>query len=419
MRRLILIALTILLSACSQSNNESAAVSSSAYDPSGVWRAVLASPGGELPFTLEISGEGGDYQAVAINGEERAALSHVRLSGLDIILSFSWYDSEITARLSEDGSVMEGRWRKTHAEADTVLGFSATRGLASRFLPLPAATTPATVTDISGTWAVEFTDEDGSSVAQGEFTQSRDELSGTFLTASGDYRYLHGVYQQGVMRLSTYDGSHAFLFQAQVQGDGSLKGDFWSRDVYHATWTATRADSDQEILPDAWDQVQLTGVDGSLNFSFEDLDGRTVTLDDQRFAGKPVLINLFGSWCPNCNDEAPELVRWYAQHQSQGLEIIGLAFEYSGDSQRDREMIARYAERHGIEYTLLLAGTTDKKDAAQQLGFVDKVIAFPTTIFLDREHQVVGIHSGFAGPGTGRHHTELVAELSARIEALL
>ena len=421
MHRIIFLALSLLIAACSAPDDEQVTATQPEVDLSGVWRAVLSSPGGELPFTLEIEGKRDAYQAYVINGEERVPFSDVVHDGSTVILSFSWYDAEITAQISDDGSVMHGRWRKTGASGDSVLDFSATRGLTTRFLPIPEAAAEAvtSLADISGVWAIEFSDEDGVSVAQGEFRQSGQQLTGTFLTPTGDHRFLQGSYEQGVLRLSTFDGAHAFLYQASLQADGSLSGDFWSRDSYHATWTGTPTQTSEDILPDDWNMVELTSADGSVSFSFDDLDGNAVSLSDPRFAGKPVLINLFGSWCPNCADEAPDLVRWHDSYHEQGLEIIGLAFEYSGEVDRDREMVRRFAQRHGIQYTLLLAGISDKQDAATTLGFLDKVVAYPTTIFLDREHRVTGIHTGFAGPGTGRHYTELVAELTRKIEELL
>ena len=156
-------------------------------DLGGTWRAVLASPGGELPFALEIEKQGGDYRAVAVNGEERAPFSHVLLDGDEVELGFSWYDAEITAQLSKDGSVMRGRWRKTVASGDSVLAFSATRGLAMRFLPTTAMPADG-VENVSGDWAVEFVDDSSTDVARGEFRQTGTHLQGTFLTPTGDYR---------------------------------------------------------------------------------------------------------------------------------------------------------------------------------------------------------------------------------------
>ncbi len=387
-------------------------------DLTGTWRAVLASPGGELPFRLEIERDGESYRAAAVNGEERAPFSHVSVDGRQVELGFSWYDAEIRAELSADGAVMRGRWRKTAAGGkDSALDFSATRGMAVRFLP-PPATASAPFDDVSDAWSVEFTDEDGTEPARGEFVQTGTQVEGTFLTPTGDYRYLEGSYANGRLRLSTFDGAHAFLFTASARPDGSLHGDFWSRDTYHATWRAVRAGSG-DALPDAWSQVELTTTDQTISFAFEDLDGEVVTLADERFAGKPVIVNLFGSWCPNCNDEAPLLARWYREHRERGLEMVGLAFEYTGDAGRDREMVRRFRDRHGIDYPLLIAGTSDKADAAVAIGFLDRVLAYPTTIFLDRDHQVVKIHSGFAGPGTGEHYTALVAEFEVEIERLL
>ncbi len=387
----------------------------------GPWRAVLQSPGGELPFELRIAGDGQTLRATAINGQEQVAFGEVVVDDRQVELRLPWYDAEVTAQLSEDGSLMRGRWRKTAAGGvDSSLPFVAMRGFASRFLPVTdAAPGAAAVDSVDGAWRAVFTDEDGTETARAEFQQTAEVVQGTFLTPTGDYRFLQGSYEQGQLRLSTFDGAHAFLFTAKAQTDGSLVGDFWSRDTYHATWIATRAEAEEKILPDAWSLVKLTNADQQFDFSFEALDGGTVSLADARFAGKPVLVNLFGTWCPNCNDEAPLLAKWHRDYADRGLEIVGLAFEYTGDVERDREMIQRFKQRHGIDYPLLLAGINDKQSAAETLGYVDKVVAYPTTIYLDRDHKVQGIHSGFAGPGTGKYHDELVAELTARVESLL
>ena len=69
-----------------------------------------------------------------------------------------------------------------------------------------------------------------------------------------------------------------------------------------------------------------------------------------------VLVNIFGSWCPNCNDKAPLLAAWHRRYRDRGLEIVGLAYEFTGDPERDGRQVRRFAERHGIDYPLLLAG---------------------------------------------------------------
>ncbi|MDX1501803.1 MAG: TlpA disulfide reductase family protein [Thermoanaerobaculia bacterium] len=385
--------------------------------PAGEWRAVLGSPGGELPFTLRIETRpDGRFAAVAVNGAEEAPFSGVRIEGSRIHLDFDWYDSWIEARL--EGDRMTGEWTKVAAGGTTRLPFSARRGGGPRFAPLPAAG-EAGNGGVSGVWEVVFTDEDGTEPARGEFLQSGRRVTGTFLTPTGDYRYLEGSYEAGTLRLSTFDGAHAFLFHAETRPDGSLAGDFWSRDTYHAEWTAHRAEPEAALLPDAWEAVGLTNDEGRLAFTFPDLDGNPVSLDDERFGGRVVVVNLFGSWCPNCNDEAPLLAEWHRRYADRGLAIVGLGYELTGDPERDRRQLRRFAERHGIGYPLLLAGISDKRAAAATLPDLTRVVAYPTTIFVGRDGRVRRIHSGFAGPGTGAHHERLVAELEGTLQELL
>ncbi len=385
----------------------------------GTWRAVLLSPGGELPFSLFFA-EGSDgLQAVARNGAEEVPFSAVEQRGSEVVLRFDWYDSEITARVDASGDTMAGTWRKTVPGGDSTLPFTAMRGDDHRFLLAEQSPPEGVMASVAGDWSVEFSDEDGSEPARGELVQEGESVTGTFLTPTGDYRFLAGSYQGGLLRLSTFDGAHAFLFQARAQADGTLAGDFWSRDTYHATWTAHRAAADEEVLPDDWSLVGLTNDDGRFSFSFPDLEGRPVSLSDERFQGKAVLVNIFGSWCPNCNDEAPYLADWSRRYRGRGLEVVGLAYELSGDAERDRTMVRRFAERYGITYPLLLAGVSDKQAAAATLPDLSAVIAYPTSIFIGRDGKVRKIHSGFSGPGTGVHHERLVAELEATIEELL
>lgn len=395
-------------------------------DLAGPWRAVLTSPGGELPFGLTFSAaEAAGWTATVINGEEELPTSGVQVDGQTVVIGFDWYDSEITATLNEGGE-LQGTWRRTSPEGEeTRLPFAASRTPTERFATLEEEPAPGAqdVADISGIWAVEFleqgTEDADIEPARGEFQQSGSDVRGTFLTPTGDYRYLAGDYAQGWLRLSTFDGAHAFLFHARVQDDGTLEGDFWSRDTYHATWTARPSTGEESLLPDAWQAVGLTNDEGRFHFEFADLDGETLAMSDPRFDGKVVVVNIFGSWCPNCNDEAPLLADWYRRYRDQGLEIVGLAYEFSGDEERDRTMVRRFGERHGVEYPLLLAGTSDKSAAAATLPDLTAVLSYPTTIFIGRDGRVRRIHSGFSGPGTGAHYEALVSELEGAIEELL
>jgi len=416
----------LLLAACAGEPTE--APQEAAAPPAdplvGTWRAVLTSPGGELPFTLEVTQSESGLTAVAINGSELAPFSHVSREDRLVNLETRWYDSGIQAEISEDGQTMRGSWQRVSAgNSVSRLPFTATLDDEERFLPLPdAGIEPAegmTVPSIAGVWQAEFVDPEKIEPARGEFTQNGGQVLGTFLLPSGDYRYLEGTYESGILRLSAFDGSHAFLFLATAQPDGTLIGDFWSRDSFHATWTASSVAESMTVLPDGWKDVGLTNDEGRLEFTFDDLEGSPVSIDDERFAGKVLLVNIFGSWCPNCNDEAPLLAEWARSYRDEGLEVVGIAYEFTGNVERDRRQVRRFAERHGVDYTLLLGGISDKTAAAETLPDLTAVLAYPTSIFIARDGRARKIYSGFSGPGTGRHHDELVAELQAVIEELL
>lgn len=394
-------------------------------DLQGLWRVVLESPGGELPFSIEIGEPGASPPAVILNGDERAPFSHVTIDDETVVLAMDWYDSRIVATLNETNDRMTGTWTKRSAEGASQLPFHAVRGESHRFGPRKIHSSDAAAAEnipptVDGVWRVQFADESGTDEARGEFHQEGARVTGTFLTPLGDYRFLEGDYANGFLRLSCFDGGHAFLFTAEAQPDGNLRGDFWSRDSYHATWTAAPIGEDNpDQMPDPWSIVKVANSQSKLRFSFPDLNGNPVSLADDRFTDKVVLVNLFGSWCPNCNDEAPVLAEWYRRYRGRGFEIIGLAYEFTGDPERDRGVLGKFASRYGIEYPLLLAGISDKSEAAKTLPDITDVVAYPTTIFVGREGRVRRIYTGFAGPGAAGHHERLIAEFEAIIEAML
>jgi thiol-disulfide isomerase/thioredoxin len=427
MKKIFLTIFIIILSACNQSDVSQSGVSQSqttqtdSHAITGLWRGVLTSPGGELPFGIDIASIGGVYSAKILNGVERVDTSAVTFENNKLIIDIAWFDAIIEAKMIDGGNKLTGFWRKTASGKDksSQLPFTATRGYDNRFAQEAqhAKITPIMpITPIMGSWKVVFSDVDGDSKAIAEFSQKGQIVNGTFLTPTGDYRYLAGVANNGKLQLSAFDGAHAFLFKANIDGDKISNGHFWSRDSYHATWTATKSNDVTGYLPSSWEMNKATK---KVEFTFEDIDGNLVQLTDQRFEGKPVLINLFGTWCPNCNDEAPVLAKFYDKYKDQGLEIVGLAFEFTEDVQRDKKQLAVFKKRHGISYPLLLAGGNDKDSATKVLGFMDKIKSYPTTLFLDRNHEVVKINTGFSGPGTGEHFTELVKELEVEIQNLL
>ena len=382
----------------------------------GEWRAWLDSPGGELPIGLEVSRAGAELEVVIINGSERIRVPRVETNGAELVLGIDHYDATIVATVTEGGRRLSGRWEKTAGQGITSgLPFRATAGRQERF-PVDASASRVEAASVDGRWTVDFSSSDDPAV--GIFSSSPDGgVEGTFLTTTGDYRYLAGQFDGQRLRLSCFDGAHAFLFDARLQQDGTLAGDFWSRDSWHETWAARR-DPDAG-LGDAFARVHaVDGVDLD-DISYPDLDGLPRFLDDPQFAGRARILFVFGSWCPNCGDATRLMVELDRRYRERGLSIVGLAFEMTGDLQRDTEQVRRYAEHHDVEYPLLIAGRSDKTEASTAFAVIDRVRAYPTMVFLDRAGEVRAVYSGFSGPATGEAHEDLRRRFETLIEELL
>ena len=146
-------------------------------------------------------------------------------------------------------------------------------------------------------------------------------------------------------------------------------------------------------------------------FSGVSLSGETVRDTDERFKGKALIVDIMGTWCHNCLDEAPVLQRLQEQFGKDGLEIIGLSFEISDDPAQARKNLQLYKNRFGLTYTLLFCGTLDDENVKKQIhSQLNNFFAYPTTIFIDKNHQVQTIHSGFKGPGTGDEFQRQIRE---------
>ena len=385
--------------------------------PVGPWRAWLDSPGGELPFGLELRTNGDQLEAFLTNGVERARITRVERDGTRLTLSIEPYDSRIEAELSADGRRLDGRWEKTGGRGKiSGLDFHAVPGEHPRFTPIAVAPDAGALEYLYGRWAVQFASEDEPAVGIFE-THPDGVVLGTFLTTTGDYRYLEGEFRAGRLRLSCFDGAHAFLFDATLDPDGTLSGGFWSRESWHDTWTARK--DPQAELPDAFELTKWIGGKELGDVAFPDLDGRPYSLDDPSFAGRGRILEIFGSWCPNCNDATRFLVELDSRYRDRGLSILGLAFEMTGDFERDAEQVRTYAQHHGVEYPLLLAGVYDKEEASQAFPLLDRVRSFPTTIFLHADGRVRAVHQGYAGPATGEANERLRERFETLVQELL
>ena len=385
--------------------------------PMGAHRLVIETPGGDLPFRLHLEGDGaGGLLAFVVNGSESIRVPEV-IAKEKIILRFPHYDSEIVLDVDDAAPRLSGHWVKRRGRGKTTRMRVISKPSRTRF-PISAESEGPGREAFAGRWKVAFAKSDDPAVGQfGNDPLHPTACRGTFLTTLGDYRYLSGNAHGGVMHLSCFDGAHAFLFRAGLQADGSLKGDFWSSDSWHETWTATR--DDKAALPDGW---KLTSWKQDADLSrvrVRDLEGRVRTLDDPAWRGHPRLIEVFGSWCPNCHDHGAYMAELHRRYEDKGLKIVGLAFEHDEDFARSARQVETFMKRHDAHFPVLIAGLSDKTKATASLGILDRVRSFPTTIFIDAKGRLRGIYQGWSGPATGDAHKRLRSRFEELIEAMI
>jgi thiol-disulfide isomerase/thioredoxin len=377
----------------------------------GTWRVSLETPGGALPFLMEIYLAGDTLMSDIINGEEHLSTSDITQQDDLYIIQSSIFHSRLEGRLRADGR-FSGYWYDLSRGPDYRLPFSAEHEVYHRFYTEPEEAE----VDLSGSWETIFTTADGdTTLAVGLFMQENDHLTGTFLTATGDYRFLEGQVSGEQFQLSAFDGAHAFLFKGSAKSD-QLSGTFYSGNHWQETFTATRNPGFQ--LSDSTSVPQLKeGV--PISFCFPEPGGDLVCLEDDRFRNKVVIVQIIGTWCPNCMDESAYLKQVYDAYHLDGLEIVALAFERETDTLVAKSNFDRLRHRFGIEYPILLAGSSSKKDASAALPMLDYVFAYPTTLVLSQDHEVVLIHSGFNGPATGQLYLEFKKAFEELLQHLL
>ena len=407
MFRLMALALTLSLLACGSGDREPAALKKTQTTVD--WRLLVQLPDVELPVRLHLAEDGSE--AWLINGSEKVEISDISREGDGWRLYLPAFNNTLVLRQAD--GILEGSLTLVKRGYEQVMPVRGEPYPGYRFTP-----NPEPLSDFTGRWEVTFVTDEGKETASiGEFDQQGGKVTGTFLNATGDYRFLAGEVHADKMYLSTMDGAHAFVFTATMLADGSLKGDFWSGTRWHESWTAKR--NFKASLPDAFSLTYPKQGYDRIEFSFPDLQGQPLALADDKFRDKVVLVTLSGSWCPNCADEMEFLADYYRANRDRGLEIITLLYEHFEEFEAAAQQGRALKAKHGVDYDILVAGISDKTMAAETLPMLNKVLAFPTMIFIDRKGDVRRIHTGFSGPGTGRHYQEFVEEFNALMETLL
>lgn len=406
-RKITIFISLILIALCCQLKKETDVDS----NPStGIWRGIIHTQDQELPFNFSIEMDDKDQiQVSLINGEEKIPIDEVKILDDSIYIPMHIFDADLVASFNDHE--MTGYWRKNYADG-YIIPFTARHGETYRFINQPGDVQA----NIQGRWEVYFENSSGRKLAVGEFYQNGHNISGTFLRPSGDYRYLVGEIDGNQLFMSTFDGEHAYLFTATIDGD-RISGDFYSGKTRHDTWSAVRNDAIK--LADAHSLTYLKDGYETVDFTLPDMNGKSVSLKDPKFQNKVVIIQIFGSWCPNCMDETRFLSKWYLDNKDRGVEIIAIAFERKDDLNYARTRMEKLKKRFNVQYDFLFGGKSDKAYTTKAFPMLKGSISFPTMIVIDRSKKVRDIHTGFSGPGTGVHYDKFVEEFNILMEEIL
>lgn len=383
----------------------------------GTWLAKLKTTSGQyIPFNFELKDSAGKKLMTIINGKERFKVSDITVKGDSVLIRMPLFDTEIRAAIN--GNALNGNWVRHLGNRDLSVPFSAQADVSWRFFSSPQKPK----FNVSGRWSAVFTDEDlqNKDVTVGEFKQNGNDVTGTFLTTTGDYRFLQGTVSGDELYLSCFDGSHAFLFTGKISNDKTISnGKFYSGASSLQLWNAVKDENAK--LPDAYSLTVLKPGYKKIDFTFPDLDKKQVSLSDNQFKNKVVILQILGSWCPNCMDETAYLSNsFYKKYHPKGVEVLGLAYERTTDFATSRKNLEQLKNRFNIPYDLLVTGfTNNKNEAAKSLPALASFVAFPTTIIIDKKGEVRKIHTGFSGPGTGNYYTEFTHEFETLISQLL
>ncbi len=380
----------------------------------GNWKGVLYTEDNTaIPFNFSVMKDSSTYRWVISNADDRLEVDEINIQGDSVFLRMPFYDSEF--RFKNLGNSLEGVWIKHLADRDVSMKFHAVAGIDERF----DNSNSSASANLEGRWEAIFLKPNGDSLpAIAELVQEGNRVTGSILTTTGDYRFLEGVLDGNQLMLSAFDGSYALLFTAELNEENHLvNGMYYSGYNQVRSWTAKR--NKLAELADANALTYLKEGYTEFYFSFPDLNNQTVSLSDDRFKEKVVVVQLLGSWCPNCIDETAYLAPYYDQMKGEGLEIVGLAYERKDDFKKAQENLGRLINRLNVHYTILFAGANTSENLSATLPMLNRVMAFPTKLIIDRKGNLRKIHTGFSGPATGVHFANYKKEFETFIDKLL
>lgn len=403
------------------------------FPAEGVWRGEFNVDGDPIPFNFEVKGKDvKKAEFTLLNGTRRDVFEVERVSDDTISVPMNTYDAALLIKVV-DGKHLTGEYQDLvpNRKGARNLPFTAEHGKTWRFVDPAKNLQPEG--DLSGKWAIQQADKAFINVGgrqernaqeianrRGQVAllkQDGNKVTGVFMTSVGDSRELEGTVQGNRFWLSHFSGPSPRLIKGTIDEDGNIQGASGSG-IYNVVKFEGHKDPNAE-LPDPYQLTFLKDGQHSIDFTFPDLAGRQVSLSDEKYRGKVVIVEVIGTWCPNCTDQTRFLAPWFKENQHRGVEAVAIAFEQEDNFGYFQKTVGKLKTFFDIRYDLVFGGIADKKVATEKLKGVNYMAAFPTTFIIDRRGEVREIYTGFTGTITGKYYDDYVSKFNALLDKLI
>ncbi|WP_219224925.1 peroxiredoxin family protein [Pedobacter antarcticus] len=382
----------------------------------GIWRGVFKVSESEVPFNFELKGKDAETATFTLLNGSRRDDFHIQYLGKDsLFIKMNTYDAALVAKIESDGKI-SGEYRSlVPGLRGNALPFTAEQGKDYRFVEPGKDVAPAA--DLTGKWEFKGFSKEAVPNKVAILKQVGNKLTGVVMQVTGDSRELEGTVQGNQFVLSGFSGPSPRIYRGTINEDGTLSGEI-SQGIYDNLKFTGVKDSKVE-LPDPYTLTSLKPGLKKLAFTFPDLNGKPVSLTDDKYQGKVVIVELVGTWCPNCTDQTVFLSPWFNKNKDRGVEAIAIGFEQKDDLEYGKYTLGKLRDKYDIKYDILFGGLADKRLVADKLPALNKFIAYPTTIIIDRKGEVREIYTGYTGTVTGQYYSEYEKKFNKVLDELL
>ncbi|WP_421940060.1 peroxiredoxin family protein [Pedobacter sp.] len=382
----------------------------------GIWRGVFKVAETEVPFNFELKGKDAEHATFTLLNGTRRDDFHISYLGQDsLFIKMNTYDAALVAKIESDGRI-SGEYRSlVPGLKGNSLPFTAEQGKTYRFIEPGKDIAPTA--NLTGKWEFKGFSKEAVPNKVAILKQEGNKLTGVIMQVTGDSRELEGTVQGNQFVLSGFSGPSPKIYKGTINEDGTLSGEI-SQGIYDNLKFTGVKDSKAE-LPDPYKITALKEGVKKLAFTFPDLTGKPVSLTDDKYKGKVVIVELVGTWCPNCTDQTIFLSPWFNKNAKRGVEAIAIGFEQKDDLEYGKYTLGKLRDKYNIKYDILFGGLADKRLVADKLPALNKFIAYPTTIIIDRKGEVREIYTGYTGTVTGKYYDDYEKKFNKLLDELI